>query len=84
MKLIRGLQYLFYEERLRDLGLFCLQKRRLWGDPIVAFRYLRGIIKKTKRDSAQPDNDRMRGERFQTKRDDLYYRLGGNSSIRGW
>ena len=45
-KMIQGMKQLSYEDRLRELGLFCLEKRRLRDDLIVAFQYLMGSYKK--------------------------------------
>jgi len=36
-KMIRGLEQLSCEERLRELGLLSLQMRRLWGHFMAAF-----------------------------------------------
>ncbi|GAB0188482.1 hypothetical protein GRJ2_001313500 [Grus japonensis] len=66
--MIRGLEHLSCEDRLRELGLFSLEKRRLQGDLIAAFWYLKEAYKKVGKGlCTRTWSDRTRGNGLKLK-----------------
>ena len=61
--MIRGLEHLPYKDRLKELGLFSLEKRRLWGDLISTFQYLKEADRNDG-ERLRAGSDRVRGSDF--------------------
>ena len=79
-KMIRGLEHLSCEARLRELRLFSLEKSRLWGDLLAAFQYLKGAYEKAGEGLfTRAYSDRTRGNDFKLREGRL--RLDKRNSI---
>ena len=64
-KIIRGLEHLSCDERLRELGMFSLGKRRLQEDLRAAFQYPKGAYRKAGEGLfTRAWSDRTRGNGF--------------------
>ncbi|GAB0190068.1 mitochondrial enolase superfamily member 1 [Grus japonensis] len=67
-KMIRGLEHFSHEDRLRELGLFSLEKRSLQGDLRAAFQYLKGAYRKAGEGLfTRACSDRARSNAFKLK-----------------
>ena len=67
-KMMQGLEHLSCEKRLSDLGLFSLEKRRLRGDLISVYKYLRYMTQRDEaRLSSAVSGDRTRGNGHKLK-----------------
>ena len=68
-----------YKDRLRELGLFSLEKRRLWDDLLAAFQYLKGAYKQEGSQLFERvDNSRTRGNGFKLKEGRFWLDVRGN------
>jgi len=67
--MIQGLEHLFCEERLRELVLFSLEKRKLWTYLTVDFQYLKEAFKKDEDKLFRRTScDKTKGNGFKLKR----------------
>jgi len=76
--MVKRLEHLFYEKKLRELGLFSLKKKSFQGDPLADFQYLRKLIKKMELLFTWSDSDRTRGSGFKLKGGQFRSDIKGN------
>jgi len=90
-KMIQGIEHLSYEERLRELGLLNVEKRRFQRDLIAAFQYLKGAYKKAGEglftkvfsDRTSGSGLKLREGRFRLDRRKKFFTMREEVALRG-
>ncbi len=83
-RLVRGLRHVPYEERLLQLNLFLLERRRLRADLILAFKIFKGEVDLNPSEFFLPPRASLRGHTYRLLQGPNVFDEGAVPFLSGW